>query len=333
MSTGWAAARARFIVILIVVVSVGPILSGRALGSGAWLSRLNQSRSTAKLGPVSEEEQLSQGCAAHARYLVENYSDSLHSKQRLGVDVHVEESGRPGYSYAGFVAGRSSDVLITSGTPLQTWAIDRWMSAPFHRFPLLDPSLQRVGYGDFCANRVCAAVINIRSGSTSPTLMIERRISSGIPITGESEALGGGWGSKLSAPVKFPPDSAIIDAGHFPGGEWPDPLTSCPGYSYPVGIPITLQTGRVLTPRLTSWSLTSNGTSFQACGVDSQSYRNPDQLTEKIGRNDLEDFGAVILVPRSPLKAGGRYDVTLRVDDVNYSWSFSVSPAAQTMGN
>jgi hypothetical protein len=323
---------ARFVLIAIATIGVVSITSRQADAGGAWLSRLNKYRAEAKLGLLREDEPLSEGDAAHARYLVENFSEQVRAKQPLGVNLHLEESGRPGFTYAGFIAGRASDVLIynlVSSTPMQTWAIDAWVIAPFHRLPLLDPSLRRVGYGEFCTDQICAAAINHSSDSASPDLMFRRRLSSGIPMTGQSDALGGGWGTRFAVPVEFPANGSAIELGQFGKGEWPDPLTSCPGYSYPVGVPITLQTGRFLTPRITSWSLSSAGSGIEACTFDSQNYNSPDELTGKIGRRDLEAFGAVMLIPRTPLKAGARYDVTMRVDDITYSWSFSISPAAR----
>jgi hypothetical protein len=100
----------------------------------------------------------------------------------------------------------------------------------------------------------------------SPELMLRRRISSGVPITGQSEALGGGWGTRSAVPVEFPANDSVMDFGMFSQGEWPDPLTSCRGYSYPVGIPITLQIGRFLSPRISSWSLKSKGESSRHAG-------------------------------------------------------------------
>lgn len=297
-----------------------------------WLLRLNQYRAMEGLRQVTEDAVLSQGDAAHAQYVVKNYAGVIGGKQALSVDLHVEQRGQPGFTYSGFVAGRASDVVVSQRSHSPVWAVDGWMAAPFHRFPLLNPDLYRVGYGDFCDSQVCAAAMNLGSDSMSPTLMLRRRIASGIPITGESEALGGGWGTSYSAAIKFPPDGATVELMSLYDNEWPNPLSNCPGYALPTGVPITLQLGRWLTPKIRSWSLTSDSKSLEVCAFDSSNYANPDELTQKLGRGNLEAFGAVMLVPRAPLKPGTSYTVSMVVQDVNYKWSFSIAAAAPYLG-
>jgi len=293
-----------------------------------WLVRLNRYRATAGVKPVGVDEVLSQGDTAHAQYLVKNYAAVVAGKQAVSVDLHVEERSKPGFTYAGFVAGRASDIEMSAGPRSPAWAIDQWMIAPFHRFPLLNPDLDKVGYGDFCDHQVCAAALNLGSDSMSSALMLRRRISSGVPITGESEALGGGWGTAYSHPIKFPSEGATIDYLSFLSGEWPNPLSSCPGYSAPSGLPITIQFGRWMTPKVSSSSLRSGGKTLDACAFDASNYSNPDELTQKLGRRNLEAFGAVMLVPRAPLQAGTTYEVSMRVQDVDYKWSFSTASGA-----
>jgi hypothetical protein len=178
--------------------------------------------------------------------------------------MHIEDRNNQWYLYPGFVAGRASDVLIATGTQPAAWAIDGWISAPFHRFPLLNPNLQRVGYGSFCEDGTCAAAINIASDALSGNLQFRRRIMSGEPITGDSEALGGGWGTHYPSPIIFPPDGS-------------------------------------------------------------------DQVTQKIGRAGLKNSGAIIILPREPLRSATRYAVTAVVDDKTYRWSFSTSGAGVSM--
>ncbi len=62
-------------------------------------------------------------------------------------------------------------------------------------------------------------------------------------------------------------------------------------------------------------------------------YRNPDELTQKIGRAGLEYAGAIVIVPRKPLDAGVRYMARAVVDNVTYEWTFSTGtkpPQART---
>jgi hypothetical protein len=297
--------------------------AGVAHAGDDWLARLNQYRAMVKLAPVREENNLNLGESQHARYLVENYSAALREHRPLGVDMHIEDHSNPWYSYSGFVAGRASDVLLAEGTRAPSWAIDDWITAPFHRFPLLRPDLNSVGYGGFCQNGVCGAAINTQSGATTGNRRFIRRMINGEPITGDSEALGGGSGSHYAKPVEFPPDGSTVEVLSL-SNEWPDPTKSCSGYKFPVGLPITIQFGWNLTPKITAGSLRENGKPIRACAFHADDYTNPDPIAEKVGRAGLKWAGAVVILPQEPLHADARYSIHAVVDDVAYDWAFFV---------
>ena len=66
----------------------------------AVLNRLNVHRKLVGIGPVTLDAALSEGCIAHARYLVRNQGNpSLN-----GLGVHGESSNLPGYSKSGATA-------------------------------------------------------------------------------------------------------------------------------------------------------------------------------------------------------------------------------------
>ena len=93
------------------------------------------------------------------------------------------------------------------------------MSAPFHRLSMLNPRLHSASLGNWCEGAVCVVTLNVTAGADK----IERDTA-------------------LPTPIKFPgPDSTLIMNSS--EGEWPDPLTACPGYTTPSGLPITLQVG------------------------------------------------------------------------------------------
>ncbi len=103
------------------------------------LEKINAVRKTAGLEPVTLDEKLSQGCTAHALYLVKNEKDpSTH-----GLGAHSENSKLPGYTVEGEKAGRSSDIHFIE----PALAVDGWMASLFHRVPILHPHLKRVGIG------------------------------------------------------------------------------------------------------------------------------------------------------------------------------------------
>ncbi len=270
-------------------------------GAG-WLARLNAYRAAAKLAPVEDDPALSSGDAAHARYLVANEAGAIQSG-RIGPAMHAEEPGKPFFTRAGLKAAELSDVDADFSSPPVVppsgWAIDNWMTGPFHRMWLLNPALKSVGYGQFCRRGVCAAALNVQSG-----------IDHADPVS--------------RAPVMYPPDGGTVADGTFGAdeGEWPDPLAPCAGYATPTGIPITLQLGLNAPAVLEKYSLERNGTRVEACGFDASSYRNSDPTSVSRAREGLHHFGAVVIVPREPLVAGATYTVRATVSGRRYRWSF-----------
>jgi uncharacterized protein YkwD len=277
-----------------------------------WLGALNAYRAMVRLDPVTVDPKLSAGDLAHAKYLVTNFASEIVRGESLGGGMHREDPSRPGYSEAGREAGLHSDVNEWIATPgsrkTVSWAIDSWMTAPFHRANILNPALHRVGYGEYCNRGVCVAVMNTIDGA----------------------AAASAYGKTYERPVEFPSPIAPTDLREL-FGEWPNPLTSCPGYSLPAGIPITLQIGANVDAKLTAYSLivtsgSGAGTVEPACGFDAQSYRNPERLAQDIARGALKGFGQVVVVPKNPLLRATQYRVEMTVNGKKYAWAFSTAP-------
>jgi hypothetical protein len=109
----------------------------------------------------------------------------------------------------------------------------------------------------------------------------------------------------------------------------PNPLISCPGYSTPTGLPITLQLGAGnVSPSVTAHSLTTDGSPLEHCTFNETNYTNPDGSMQSLGRSVLNSRDAVVIIPRSPLTPGKTYLVSVTSNGQTYSWSFSVSAAA-----
>jgi uncharacterized protein YkwD len=104
------------------------------------LARLNLHRRKAGVPDAVLDEELSRGCLAHARYLLRNEG---HPSTK-GLGIHDEDASLPGYTPEGQRAGKNS-VIITGGAPAT--AVEDWMATFYHRVPLLDPELTRVGFG------------------------------------------------------------------------------------------------------------------------------------------------------------------------------------------
>jgi uncharacterized protein YkwD len=277
-----------------------------------WLGALNAYRAMARLDPVAIDPKLSAGDLAHAKYLVINYASEIIRGESLGGGMHREDPSRPGYSEAGREAGLHSDVnewiAVPGSRKTVSWAIDSWMTGPFHRANLLNPALHKVGYGEDCERGVCVAVMNTLDGADTPSA----------------------YGTSYDRPIEFPSPIAPIDMREL-FGEWPNPLTSCPGYSMPAGLPITLQIGANVEAKLTAYSLTvTSGTDAgavePACGFDATSYTNPERLAQDIARGGMKGFGQVIVVPKNPLLRATRYRIEMTVNGKPYTWTFTTAP-------
>jgi len=271
--------------------------------SNTWLGRLNQYREKAGLPPVTESAALSTGDANHARYLVANDAAMIRSG-KIDASIHDEDPAKPYFTPEGKAAGAVSDIDAVYTDPPETpqspWAIENWITGPFHRMWLLDPALHRVGYGQYCEKGICAAALNIR---------------------------GGVDGTAAAAPVMYPPDRATIGNGKFSTdeAEWPDPLTTC-GYHTPTGMPISLQLGGKGPVRLGEFSLSRNGVAVPSCAFDASSYKTRDPVALERVQKQLAHFGAIVMVPKDPLVPGATYAVNITASGQPYSWWFAVEP-------
>jgi phosphatidylserine/phosphatidylglycerophosphate/cardiolipin synthase-like enzyme len=268
--------------------------------ASAWLDHLNSFRALVDLPDVTENLIWSDGDWKHARYMVKN--------NYVG---HSEDPANPWYTPEGLLAAQKGNVFVSSSTATtDTEAIDWWMSAPFHAVAVVDPALQQVGYGSYReadGGWQMGATLDVARGQGT------------IPAT-------------TTFPVAYPGDGKESVLRAFEGGEWPDPLTSCPGYSEPAGLPIILQIGPGnLTPSVTAHTLMSGTISLEHCLFDETSYANPVGSTQTTGRNILNGRDAIVLMPRQPLTPGATYTVSISANGQTYTWSFSVSSTARAL--
>jgi hypothetical protein len=126
-------------------------------------------------------------------------------------------------------------------------------------------------------------------------------------------------------PIMFPPAGSDIGLVAFEGGGWPNLFTSCPGLGLPVGLPITLELGpSAQDQNILGHSITTNQKPLEHCIFIPGTYVGMNDAQTLIGRQVLSTFGAVVLIPRLPLRAGNSYSVSVSTDRKEYRWSFSV---------
>jgi hypothetical protein len=261
-----------------------------------WLARLNRYRAAACLPAVFESPALSAGAGKHATYIVKNRSAS-----------HREDPGNDWFTPEGHAAAQQCNVALGLGVDdTDGWAIDLWMQSPFHAVGVLDPALASVGYGS-CREAdddpLAGAALNVRAGVREP--------------------------AGAAYPLFWPGDGATVPLTDH-RAEYPSPLASCPGYAPPSGLPLILQVGPgSLTPVVAATSFTRDGRPLEHCVFDETTYRNPDGVQQKLGRDILAARDAIVLVPRHPLAPGATYTASIAVDGRTHSWSFTVGSSLQ----
>jgi len=260
--------------------------------SDNWLDRVNYLRSLANLPPVTNNPAWTQGEIEHSRYMVKN--DQF---------THFQDRNNPWYTPAGAEAGPNSNVSGWSTTQTRDVDfIDGWMTGPFHGLGMIDPQLTQVAYGSY---READGGIE-----TGVTLDVIRGINSN---------------SSPQYPVMWPANGKTVSLRQFGGNEYPDPLTSFPGYTAPTGLPIYLQLGYGnVTPNVTAHSLTQGNIPIEHGVFDETTYRNPDPSTQQSARSLLNERDAIVMMPRNPL-IPGNYTASITSSGQTYTWSFNVA--------
>jgi uncharacterized protein YkwD len=104
------------------------------------VARVNQHRRLAGLPPVALDVDLSRGCLGHAGYLMRNLNDP----STKGLGMHDEDPKLPSFTAEGRKAGAAA--VIAAGMPPLA-SVEDWIGTFYHRVPLLDPDLGRIGFG------------------------------------------------------------------------------------------------------------------------------------------------------------------------------------------
>lgn len=258
-----------------------------------WLVRMNFHRAAAKLPPVTRTNpSWSHGCWKHARYSVKN--DELEHTEALSNPWYTPE----GNQCAARANGFGGSVYITDPD-----AIDGWMQGPFHAVGILDPALSESAFGSY------------REAGGAMEMAAWLDVLSGLGIVPPSVAY----------PVAWPADGVSTPlTAHW--GERPSPLTSCPGYRPPAGLPVILQVGSGdTTPIVTSHEFARGDTILEHCVFDETTYTNPDSAEESLARSILGSRDAIVLIPREPLMPGAEYTVSITVNGKTHTWSFTVT--------
>jgi hypothetical protein len=259
-------------------------LNATPTASAPWLSRLNAWRANVGLPSLTENTTWSTGDYDHSLYMVKN--DEL---------AHSENPTHPYYTVAGDTAARNSNIQVSSTTSAtDSQAIDWWMAAPFHAMSMMDPLLASTGFGSY------------------------RQVKSGWQAGFGLDVSRGRLSSGGRYPMFYPGNGTTEPLSTFGGGEYPDPLQACSGYTAPTGLPLFIEVGSNVVTTAGAHSFTGDGVALPHCVIDSRN--------AALGSN-LQWHGAVVLIPKAPLQTGVKYVVSLTVNAKPYTWSFTVGSA------
>jgi hypothetical protein len=303
-------------------------------------SRVNYYRAMAKLPPIVEDTVVSAGALNHARYLVKNGiagGDMVLENGQLHFQTpqdafRWEEKGRPFYTDDGASAGRYGAVLTANEINISgAEFVDRLMTMPFSGLIPMVPQFSVAGLGAYCDPGQCAIVISDRFALEKPVRIALYDGPASDRFWNPNLGLIPMESGRLRTPVEFPPDGATINFQSSDGDDYPDPLTSCPGYKAPTGTPISIQLGQGYGPddslEVSSVFVTRDGAEIETCLITSTSYTGRDAAQTQAGKTGLANVGAAVILPREPL-ASGRYKVALKEDNKLYQWSFTVAALA-----
>jgi hypothetical protein len=228
--------------------------------------------------------------------------------------AHSENPASHLYAEHGDNAAQNGNIFATGATSgTRDWAINFWISAPFHAVPIFDPQLTAVGYGEFAQARH------------------DELLEGGVEVVGTAAVLDVLSGLQrepagVTYPIMFPKDGGQTWVIRSTLYEWPEPLTSCPGYQQPTGPPIILQIGSGdLRVRAAGYSLLVDNETLDACLLDESNYHNPDSYEQQTGRTVLDERDAIVLIPREPLVVGVHYTVVIQANEQLYTWSFDAA--------
>src|SRR5262249_54500164 len=183
-----------------------------------------------------------------------------------------ENPATPFYTAAGATEAANSNLMLSSDVSTSDrQALDFWMAKPFHALGLLDPALLATGFGSYREPTDEGPFDPFRMGGA-----IDGRQGLGVIHSG------------VHFPIRWPDHNTSVYLNHYDGNEQPDPLTSCPGYTAPSGLPIILQIGPGGTGiNVTASSIKQGSTLLASCVFGPSTYTNPITDLQTLGRQIL----------------------------------------------
>lgn len=180
-----------------------------------------------KLPECELDAEASFACDAHASY-VNNHRELA---EKPGPEIHEEDPAHADFTRRGQLAGGGNIVTSNAarGAEFAKDTVDLWMGTPYHRFPMLEHNIKRLGYAFVSDSDFTVAVLDMHS---------------------LQEPYDPGAAPRL---VVWPPVGAVGIPTSFPAPESPNPLEDQPEAERDVtkcGYPISIQIQRELALQL-----------------------------------------------------------------------------------
>lgn len=302
------------------------------------LYRWNFYRTAAGVPPIADESDLNDAALHHAKYLVRNHiewGDAVIRDGRMietgwNGSAHYESVGNPWYTADGADWAGATTIIRGSAIPLDGASLVDGQAERLSSTAVINPQLTAVGFGRYCAGQDCAGVVVYRQGLEKSQFlalyegngMDWNAMLGSMPFTR----------ARLRMPIEFPAHGMQFPSGAERAGEYPDPMSSCPGFARPIGVPIILELGAPVSGdevKVSSSSLSDGAAQIETCAFDATTYSNPDGLQQTLARRILHYGGIVVVIPKNPLQPGHDYSVNIVADSHTYVWSFSIAPDAK----
>jgi uncharacterized protein YkwD len=198
----------------------------------AALDAINAARAKAGLAAVRLDDRVTEGATSHAYWWLFN----LALPDVKGLGIHKEVGGTPGFTGVsmrdrattfGYPLASMAEDITHRGTP--AGAMSDWVDSVYHRFPIMRPDLDVIGFG--------------------------AALGGGLPI----DVMDMGYRNEAGDPtqeVLYPAASQTQVPVAFLGNELPDPVP--PGGKYPTGYPITINFNPRVSVQVHEWSVTDD---------------------------------------------------------------------------
>ncbi|MCB9877596.1 MAG: hypothetical protein H6835_08365 [Planctomycetes bacterium] len=280
--------------------------NGKDVREGTW----------GTLNECEMDAETSIGCDLHAKYC-SNHPDL---ERNTDGKIHEEDPAHDDFTRQGQQAG-GGNIVTSHGRATKAFArdsVDGWMSAPYHRFQMLEHNIKRLGYSHNDGEKLSVSVLDMGSleepydPNTAPKLVI--------------------WPARDMTKVPT----------HFGNPEWPNPLedqaenekdvTKC---GYAVSVQIQDETARQLGDcdieiwesrkgRQPEQNMVADGSAEHRAWTDRAKEKVAAYVhTPKVPLNRKRDLRNVLfLIPKEPLESNKTYQVRakLQIGGMSTMW-------------